>query len=71
MMRAALIALASLTLAGCATNPPIRCPQIVEYTDLEKSVLLGEIDEDGPETQAQIIDYAKLRLACSTATSGK
>lgn len=64
-----------LGLSGCAgaasrliPDPPalapIRCPPLVSYSTLEQAALAGELPQDGPETQAQIEDYLKLRSAC-------
>lgn len=57
-----------LTLTACASLLPnvqaFKCPILVPYTQLEQNVLKSELSKDGPETQAQIEDYIKLRQAC-------
>ena len=56
--------LALLTLGACA--PEMHCPILTAYTQLEQQALAAELPADGPETQAQIEDYIKLRQACRT-----
>lgn len=69
-------------LSGCAglvsaavPNPPfpapIKCPPLASYTALEQGVLAQELPKDGPETQAQIEDYLKLRAACRSPAPPK
>lgn len=64
-----LLALSLLTsLGGCTTTQAINCPALVPYTDMEQRILSEELAQDGPETQAALEDYFKLRDACQVAT---
>lgn len=61
-----LLVLALLPLAGCATGSSIQCPPLVKYPAAVQNILASELPKDGPESQAQIEDYIKLRQACRT-----
>lgn len=62
-MRHAIAIAALFALSGCGT-PAINCPMLVAYTTIEQSTLAAEFPKDGPETQAQLEDYIKLRQGC-------
>jgi hypothetical protein len=71
MMRAlALVAL--VPLAGCASTIAASipspsgylCPKLADYAPDDQKKLYGELPSDGPESQTQLEDYAKLRKAC-------
>lgn len=57
------VLLLCMVLYGCGV-PSVNCPLLVQYSQLEQSVLANELPGDGPETQSQIEDYVKLRQAC-------
>lgn len=60
-----IVSILAPLVSGCTTAATIHCPPLVSYTRLQQQVLGNELDADGPESQAQLVDYVKLRQACS------
>lgn len=64
MIRALILGLMAIALAGCATAPAASCPPLVSYSLSDQATLADELPNDGPQSARQIEDYIKLRQAC-------